>query len=82
MRVPLSWLREYVTFDLSPRELAEELTMRGMEVKSVETSGADWTDVVVGELLTVEQPRPAWRSAAVRSRAVASRHEFINSSSR
>ena len=55
MLVPLSWLREYVTFDLSPRELADELTMRGMEVKRVETSGADWTDVVVGRVLEVRR---------------------------
>jgi phenylalanyl-tRNA synthetase beta chain len=51
VRVPLSWLREYVAFDLAPRDLAEELTMRGMEVSAIETAGADWTDVVVGRVL-------------------------------
>ena len=55
MRVPLSWLREYVSFDLSPRDLAEELTMRGMEVSGIEVAGADWTDVVVGRLLEVNR---------------------------
>jgi phenylalanyl-tRNA synthetase beta chain len=55
MRVPLSWLREYVTFDLSPQALAEELTMRGLEVSAMEVSGADWTDVVVGRLLAIER---------------------------
>ena len=55
MRVPLSWLREYVSFDLTPRELADELTMRGMEVSAVETAGADWTDVVVGRVLEVQR---------------------------
>ena len=55
MRVPLSWLREYVDVDLSPRRLAEELTMRGMEVDSIETAGADWTDVVVGRVLEVRR---------------------------
>jgi len=57
MRVPLSWLRDYVAFDLSPRELADELTMRGMEVSGIEVAGADWTDVIVGRLLEV-QPHP------------------------
>ena len=57
MRVTLSWLREYVEFDLSPEELAERLTMAGMEVSSVEHTGADWTDVVVGRLLEVT-PHP------------------------
>ncbi len=55
MRVPLSWLRDYVDISLSPRELADELTMRGMEVDSVETAGADWTDVVVGRLMEVQR---------------------------
>ncbi|TMB54812.1 MAG: phenylalanine--tRNA ligase subunit beta, partial [Chloroflexi bacterium] len=55
MRVPLSWLREYVSFDLSPEQLAEELTMRGMEVSHIEVTGADWSGVVVGRLLAVER---------------------------
>ncbi len=55
MRVPLSWLREYVSFDLSPRELAEHLTMRGMEVSAIEITGAEWSDVVVGRLLEVQR---------------------------
>lgn len=55
MRVPLSWLRDYVTFDLTPRELAEELTLRGLEVSAIEVTGADWSDVVVGRLLGVER---------------------------
>jgi phenylalanyl-tRNA synthetase beta chain len=55
MRVPLSWLRDYVAFDLSPQALADELTMRGLEVQAIEVSGADWSDVVVGRLLSVER---------------------------
>jgi phenylalanyl-tRNA synthetase beta chain len=55
MRVPLSWLREYVDVDLAPRQLAEELTMRGMEVDAIETAGADWKDVVVGRVLEVRR---------------------------
>ena len=55
MLVPLSWLREYVDVDLSPRALADELTMRGMEVNAIETGGTDWTDVVVGRVLHVER---------------------------
>ena len=55
MRVPLDWLREYVTFDLAPRELADRLTMGGMEVSAIEVAGADWSDVVVGRVLAVER---------------------------
>jgi phenylalanyl-tRNA synthetase beta chain len=53
MRVPLSWLRDYVAFDLAPEALAEELTLQGLEVKGLEVMGADWTDVVVGRLLSI-----------------------------
>ena len=35
MKVPLSWLREYVEIDLSPKELAHRLTMAGAEVVEV-----------------------------------------------
>ncbi len=55
MRVPLSWLREYVDIQLTPEQLAERLTLLGMEVKGLEQWGADWRNVVVGELLTVEK---------------------------
>ena len=55
MRVPLSWLRDYVDVTLTPEELAEQLTLRGMEVQGIEVTGADWTDVVVGRLLSVER---------------------------
>ncbi len=55
MRVPLGWLRDYVDFDLAPDALAERLTLLGFEVKGLERWGAEWRNVVVGELLTVEK---------------------------
>ncbi len=55
MRVPLSWLREYVDIDLSPEALADRLTVLGMEVKGLERLGTGWTNVVIGELLGVER---------------------------
>src|SRR4051795_153934 len=55
MRVPLSWLRDYVDVDLEPEMLAERLTLLGMEGKGIERWGADWQNVVVGELLSVEK---------------------------
>ena len=55
MRVPLSWLREYVDIQLTPEQLAERLTLLGMEVKGLERWGEDWQNVVVGELLSVEK---------------------------
>jgi phenylalanyl-tRNA synthetase beta chain len=55
VRVPLSWLRDYVDVELEPEALAERLTLLGIEVKGIERWGSDWRNVVVGELLTVDK---------------------------
>ena len=41
MRVPLSWLRESVPFEVEPRKLAEDLTAAGLAVDAIETVGGD-----------------------------------------
>ncbi len=55
MRVPLSWLREFVDVNVTPEQLSERLTLLGMEVKAIIHWGEDWQNVVIGELLTVER---------------------------
>ena len=55
MKVPLSWLRDYVDVELEPEALAARLTMLGMEVKGIERWGSEWRNVVVGVLLSVEK---------------------------
>jgi len=56
MKVSLKWLGEYVDLKLAPREVAEKLTMAGIEVKAVTTVGG-WENVVVGEVVEVS-PHP------------------------
>ena len=53
MRVPLAWLREFTDVQLSPEQLADALTLRGLEVRGVERWGANWNNIVVGEILEV-----------------------------
>ncbi len=53
MRVPLSWLREFVDLQLTPEQLADALTLRGLEVRGLERWGGSWGKIVVGELLEV-----------------------------
>ena len=53
MKVPLSWLREYVDVNIDVDELAHKLTMAGNEVDSVERFG-HIDNVVVGEVLKVD----------------------------
>ncbi len=52
MKVTLNWLKEYVEFDWSPEELAERLTMLGIEVEGVQKLGGEFEGVVVAEVLT------------------------------
>jgi phenylalanyl-tRNA synthetase beta chain len=68
VRIPLTWLRDYVDIQLTPEQLAERLTLLGMEVKGLERWGADWETVVVGELLSVEKHPRADRLSLTRVR--------------
>ncbi|WP_052890979.1 phenylalanine--tRNA ligase subunit beta [Thermogemmatispora carboxidivorans] len=52
MRVPLSWLKEYVEITQSPEELAHTLTMAGLEVEALDYVGADWGDRVITAQIT------------------------------
>ena len=38
MKIPLSWLKDYVDLTLPPAALAERLTLAGMEVESITRS--------------------------------------------
>lgn len=42
MKIPLSWLKEYVDIDLTPEALAERLTLAGMECESITQVGELW----------------------------------------
>lgn len=47
MIVTSNWLKEFVDFDLSPKELADLLTMQGLEVEGMEIKGEGMDEVVV-----------------------------------
>ena len=57
MKVPLSWLREFVDIDLPPEELAHRLTMAGTEVGSVDVIGGMWDNVFVARVASID-PHP------------------------
>jgi len=57
MKVPMRWLRELVATDLSADELAERLTLAGLEVESIERIGAHWDNIYVGVVERIE-PHP------------------------
>ena len=76
MRVPLSWLREFVELELSPEALAERLTLLGMEVSAIDYIGADWQRVVVGELLEVAPHPNSGKLSLTRVRTAAGEAEL------
>ncbi len=57
MRFTLSWLKEYVEFNNPPEEIAERLTMSGLEVESIEYLGRGLEDIVVAQILDI-RPHP------------------------
>ncbi|REJ38295.1 MAG: phenylalanine--tRNA ligase subunit beta, partial [Bacillota bacterium] len=55
MRVPLSWLRQWVDVPWDAGELAERLTAVGLAVEAVERPGAEIQGIVVARITTVER---------------------------
>lgn len=41
MKVSYNWLKEYISFKLAPKNLADRLTMVGLETKSIDEKGSD-----------------------------------------
>ena len=55
MKFSEQWLREWVNPKLTTSELAEQLTMAGLEVDSIEPVAAEFSNVMVGHVLKAEQ---------------------------
>ena len=55
MNVPESWLRSFCDPGLSGEQLAERLTMAGLEVEAYEPVGPQFSGVVVAEITAVEK---------------------------
>jgi phenylalanyl-tRNA synthetase beta chain len=57
MRVSYNWLQEYVDCELTPSELADLLTMAGLEVEGIEEMGLALKGVVVAQIASIA-PHP------------------------
>ncbi|MFG3436922.1 phenylalanine--tRNA ligase subunit beta [Nonomuraea sp. NPDC047897] len=56
MKVPLSWLREYVDLPaVTAQEVADKLTAARLKLESITSYGHDVKNVVVGEVLEIEE---------------------------
>src|SRR5215203_1687419 len=52
MKLTLNWLKQYVDFDWSPEQLAERLTMLGLEVEHMQKVSGAFEGIVVAQILT------------------------------
>lgn len=52
MKITQNWLKQYVDFDWSPEQLAERLTMLGLEVEGVQKLAGEFEGIVVAQILT------------------------------
>lgn len=57
MKVPIKWLKDYIDFDITAKELGDALTLSGSHVEEVITTGDEISNVVTGKILKIE-PHP------------------------
>jgi phenylalanyl-tRNA synthetase beta chain len=55
VKVPFEWLQEFVVIDIDAHELAKRLTLRGLEVESVETVSPSFDGVIIGKIKDIEK---------------------------
>ncbi len=66
MKVTYNWLKDFVDIKIPPRELADKLTMSGLEVGSIEELGGDFIFEI-----EITSNRPDWLSVVGIAREVA-----------
>ncbi len=55
MKVPFSWLKDYVDIDVTPLELQEKLFSCGFEVEELVYLGEEISNVVTGKITSIEK---------------------------
>ena len=57
MKITLKWLKEFIDIILPSAELADRLTMAGIEAKGTQVIGGGWENIVVGQIVAIN-PHP------------------------
>jgi len=55
MNVPMSWLKSYVDIDADTQAIADDMTMSGSKVETIEYIGKDFCNVVTGKITKIEK---------------------------
>ncbi len=54
MKISLNWLKTYISFDFSPEDLSDRLTMTGFEVEEIQSFESPFKRIVVGEVKEIK----------------------------
>ena len=56
MKIPVSWIKEYIEYNISNEKIAELLTMAGTEVSEIIKFGDDWdSNIIIGEIKKIDK---------------------------
>lgn len=77
MKVCLSWLRDYVEISMDLEDLAHLLTMAGLEVEGVTSTGEGFDRVVVAEILSIRKHPNADRLSLVEVTTGGAKHSIV-----
>ena len=55
MRLPKTWLQDYVDFNVTDEEFIERMMWRGFELEGIEKELAGVSGVITGKILSMEK---------------------------
>ena len=66
MKIPVSWIKEYIKYNISNEKIAELLTMAGTEVSEIIKFGNEWdSNIIIGEIKKIDKHPNADRLSLV-----------------
>ena len=66
MKIPVSWIKEYIEYNISNEKIAELLTMSGTEVSDIIKFGNEWdSNIIIGEIKKINKHPNADRLSLV-----------------
>ena len=76
MLISVNWLKEFVEIDKSAAELADLLTMGGIEVEGISRKGAGLENVFTAKILEIK-PHPTAKNLSLARLALGAREELV-----
>ena len=66
MKIPVSWIKEYIEYNINNEKIAELLTMSGTEVSDIIKFGNEWdSNIIIGEIKKIDKHPNADRLSLV-----------------